>query len=301
MTLPSRPALVVNPTKVRNMPALRTAITDVLGRADIAEPIWLETTADDPGTGQTRAAVSQGADLVMAFGGDGTLRACAASLTGSQVPLALLPAGTGNLLARNLGIPARLQPALEVALRGQSRQIDVCHAGSDSFVVMAGMGFDARLLAGTSSRLKQRIGWLAYGLAAIQATGGQHALRIHIDINGGRSITMSGVGVLVANVGTLTGGMTLLPHAHEDDGMLTVGILTAERLQDWAALALRLVTGQPPGNEQLAYWQTRSLRVVVDPASPVEVDGEVLGDRVEQEFRVSPRALAVRVPATGGN
>jgi YegS/Rv2252/BmrU family lipid kinase len=296
MTAVTRPALVVNPTKAPDLCALRRRINQRLERANIGEPLWLETTATDPGTGQTQAALAQGADVVMAYGGDGTQRACAASLAGSGVPLAVLPAGTGNLLARNLGIPVHLEQALEVPLRGGRKQIDLCQAGADSFVVMAGMGFDARMLADTSRALKERIGWLAYGLAGLHAVPGAPTLQIQLEMDEGRTVTRPGVGVLVANLGGLTGGMTLLEHAAEDDGLLTVAVLTPERLRDWAWLAARMVARRAPARRTLPVWQTSSLRVTVDRAAPVEVDGEVLAARAEQDFWVSAGALTVCVP-----
>jgi YegS/Rv2252/BmrU family lipid kinase len=297
VTTTTRPALVVNPTKARDIGQLRRTIDQQL--ADVGEPLWLETTADDPGSGQVREAIAWGADLVMAYGGDGTQRACAASLANTDVPLALLPAGTGNLLARQLGVPTRLDRAIEVSLHGGRRRIDVCGASGDRFVVMAGMGFDARMLASTSDALKERIGWLAYGLSGLHAAGSAPMLRIRLEMDGGRCVLREGVGVLVANVGTLPGGITLLPQAVEDDGLLTVAVLTPDRLLEWAALAARLLVGAAPTPAQLPCWQTTALRVTVDRPVPLEVDGEVLGARCQEEFVVAPRSLTVCVPAEG--
>jgi YegS/Rv2252/BmrU family lipid kinase len=294
--MPSRAAVIVNPVKVSNTAALRGVVSGVLARTEGAEPIWLETTRRDPGSGQTRAALARGADLVMAYGGDGTLRACAAALAGTGVPLALLPGGTGNLLARNLGIPADLRTAVEVAVGGDVRQIDVCRAAGESFVVMAGVGFDARMMQATSSVLKRELGWLAYGLAATRTIRAAPTMRIRLELADGRSWTTSGVGVLAANVGTLTGGITLLPQAVVDDGQLAVAVLTPHRLRDWAGLGGRLTSGRVPKPNQLRCWKTQSLRVSLDRPALVEVDGEVLDERAELDVTVSPRALSVRVP-----
>ncbi len=295
-----RPAVVVNPTKTRDLGQLRRELTAGLAVVTDRAPLWLETTANDPGAGQARRALADGADLVLAYGGDGTQRACAATLAGTGVPLALLPAGTGNLLARHLGVPTRLDAAVEVSLHGPRRPIDVCTSGAEPFVVMAGMGFDATMLSGTSDVLKERIGWLAYGLAGLHAIGRSPALRIKLEMDDGRCVAADGVGVLVANVGTLPGGLTLLPGAVEDDGLLTVAVLTADHVADWVGLAARLVREAPPSDAQIRCWQTTALRVTVDRPVPVEVDGDVREARCEQVFAVRRRALTVCVPDTGG-
>src|SRR5687767_9661226 len=122
---PLRSAVVVNPVKVPDLDELRRAITDALTAEGWPEPMWLETTVDDPGAGQTTRAVRDGAELVFACGGDGTVMACVTALAGSDVALAVLPAGTGNLLAANLGLAGDLATGLEVVLQGGRRRIDV--------------------------------------------------------------------------------------------------------------------------------------------------------------------------------
>src|ERR1700691_4672925 len=123
-----------------------------------AEPLWLETTPDDTGERLARMAVASGVDLVISSGGDGTVTACAAGVAGSGIPLGVLPSGTGNLLARNLGLPLQADAALAVALTGAERRLDVGVANGRTFVVMAGIGFDAAMLASVSEKLKMRAG-----------------------------------------------------------------------------------------------------------------------------------------------
>jgi diacylglycerol kinase family enzyme len=291
---PSRPAIVVNRTKVRDVDGLRRAVTSLVAQA--GEPLWLETAPEDPGEGMARIAVSQGADLVMSYGGDGTHRACAAALAGTGVPLALLPAGTGNLLARRLRVPGRLDRAVEVALHGSRRPMDVCHAGGECFLIMAGMGFDASVLARTSPLLKQHVGWFAYWLAGMQSAGRSPDLRIVMDMDGGRQVVREGVGVVVANVGTLPGGLKLLPAAVEDNGLLTVAVLTSDSLVHWATLGVQMLTHRVPSQERLPYWQANEVHVAVDQPVRFHADGEVLEDSRERSFRVSPLALSVCVP-----
>ncbi|MGH4024533.1 MAG: diacylglycerol/lipid kinase family protein, partial [Pseudonocardiaceae bacterium] len=152
------PAVVVNPTRFDDISLLQAEITSVCTELGWAEPLWLETTAEDPGLGQARAALAAGADVVLACGGDGTIRNVAQILAGSGTALGLLPAGTGNLLARNLAVqlsdPAA---AARAALSGENRSVDVGRVTIDGgaeeqvFLVMAGMGFDAAIMAGAQA------------------------------------------------------------------------------------------------------------------------------------------------------
>ena len=284
----SRPAVVVNPTKVRR------TVQDRVGSID--ERRWLATTPGDPGTGMAAAALATGADLVLSYGGDGTHRACAAALAGTGVPLALLPAGTGNLLARRLRVPRSLDGAQDLAMCGGRRAIDVCDADGQPFLVMAGLGFDAAVLARTRPGLKSRVGWVAYWLAALQSVGRSPVLRVRLELDGGRQVTCRGVGVVVANIGTLPGGFPLLPQAAEDDGLLTVGLLTSDSLAHWAVLGGGSAARRTPSPERLPCWSTRQLRVSVDRPVPAQIDGEVVPARRDVEFSVRARALTVCVP-----
>src|SRR5690242_4998249 len=204
---------------------------------------WLlaETTIDDPGTGLARQAVGAGARLVIAVGGDGTVRACAQALAGTAVALAIVPRGTANLAARALGIPARLDAALACGFGGHERRIDLATADGITFVAMAGLGTDAAVVGATPALLKTGAGWLGYA-----AVGARHTRRRHaaFDISlDGTPLAVAAVSVVVGNAGLLPGGFRLLPDARLDDGQLDVGVLAPSSLLDWGVVARRVMAG----------------------------------------------------------
>ncbi|CAN5435478.1 diacylglycerol kinase family protein [soil metagenome] len=294
-TNPARPAVVFNPSKFADGTDPRREIGAALEAAGIDDVLWFETTAEDPGRGQCADALAAGADLVLACGGDGTVRACAAALAGGDVPLGLLPAGTGNLLARNLGIPTDLGSAAKVISVGHLRRIDVPALDGEPFVVMGGAGFDAQLFERTSDELKSRIGWAAYAIAGARAMRDVELMRITLELDG-RSEVVSGIGVVVGNVGTLTGGIILMPDAEPDDGMLDVAILTPRRWFQWIGLGVNVVVGRRPQPWQLQ--RRRAAEIVVRwPAQvPVEIDGDLRDPAEVLRFTMSARALDVCVP-----
>ncbi|WP_146192473.1 diacylglycerol kinase family protein [Cellulomonas sp. WB94] len=294
-TNPVRPAVVFNPSKFGDGTDPRREIARVLESAGINDVLWFETTAEDPGRGQCGDALAAGADLVIACGGDGTVRACAAALAGGDVPLGLLPAGTGNLLARNLGIPTDLESAAEVIGAAHLRRIDVPSLDGEPFVVMGGAGFDAQLFERTSDQLKSRIGWAAYALAGARAMRDVERMRITLELDG-RSEVVSGIGVVVGNVGTLTGGIILMPDAVPDDGMLDVAILTPRRWYQWIGLGVNVVIGRRPQPWQLQRRRAAEIVVRWPVQVPVEIDGDLRDPAEVLTFTMSARALDVCVP-----
>ncbi|HVL84046.1 MAG TPA: diacylglycerol kinase family protein [Pseudonocardia sp.] len=292
-------AVVVNPTKAG--PATRRRITEVCARLGWAEPLWLETTVADPGTGQARAAVERGADVVLACGGDGTVRYVAEVLAGTGVAMGLVPAGTGNLLARTLGTPTDVGEAAELALTGDDRAIDVGRVRVDgaeaerAFLVMAGTGFDAAIMATTPEALKVRVGPLAYVIAGLRAMRGQRT-RVTLSMDGGPPLRRRSRTVVVGNCGALLGGLVLMPAAAIDDGRLDVVNLAPKGLPGWVAVAARVVTRRRRGHPRLEHWQVRSLVVTAEAPQPSQLDGDPIGDARELRVRVEPGALVVRVP-----
>jgi diacylglycerol kinase family enzyme len=291
--LPERPAVVVNPTKVDdgNTEAVEKSFAD----RGLPAPRWYETTEDDPGEGQAKQAMADGADLVLAQGGDGTVRAVAAALAGAGVPLGLLPAGTGNLLARNLGVPRDLDGAVGVLTGGTSREVDVLEIDGEPYVVMGGSGFDAQLFELTSDDLKARVGWAAYVSAGIRAVRAATPYEVRITTDR-ESLRVQAVGVVVGNVGTLTAGIELLPDAEADDARLHVAVLTPLRLRDWVGLGWSLVWRRTPRGFQMRTLRAKEVTVQWPVELPTEIDGDLVDPRWHLRVVVRPAALIVRVP-----
>jgi YegS/Rv2252/BmrU family lipid kinase len=291
-------AVVVNPVKVGDVVSLRRTVTALLTEAGWPAPAWYETTKEDPGRGQTLRAVEAGARVVFVCGGDGTVRACVTALIGTDVALAVLPSGTGNLLAANLGITHDLVTGVETALGQGRRRIDVGMLGDECFAVMAGMGFDAQMLAATSESTKARIGWPAYIFGGLRHLR-DRPMRVSIRIDDEPPLRRRARTVLVANVGRLTGGLRLLPDAEPDDGAFDVAVLTPRTLGHWASLAwavLRRRRRVP----RMEVFQARRVQVTSNRAQPRELDGDLIAPGRALRVEIRPKALWLCVPQPAG-
>ncbi|MET7488480.1 diacylglycerol kinase family protein [Streptomyces sp. NPDC005538] len=232
---PGSTALIFNPTVTGE--ADREKLRRVLEQHGHRAPEFIETTADDRGTGQAAGAVRDGATLVVVCGGDGTIRAAADALAGTDVPLVVVPCGTGNLLARNLGLPLTPTDALDAALSGTPHRIDLGRIEGDGltpthFTAMSGAGLDAAMLEHTDDRAKSAVGWLAYVLATF-GTLRTPRIRLTVRLDDGPVLHRTARMVLLANVGTVQGGLTLLPAARPDDGLLDLLILDPRGPGGW--------------------------------------------------------------------
>lgn len=262
------------------------------------QPKFMITQKADAGMSAAREAATGGADLVIAAGGDGTVRGCAEGLAGTDVPLGIVPLGTGNLLARTLGIPAHHKAALAVALgeTGHARdiRIDLATADGTHFTAMTGMGLDAAVVSAT--RLKHHLGWLAYAMA-----GAVHLalppVRFSIVMDGGSPVEREARSVVVGNSGLLPGGFSLLPDARINDGMLDVGVLAPHGPFGWPKVATRVLTHSHHQDRHLEWFQARKVEISAHASLPREVDGEVISHGRTLTVEVRPGALMVRVPA----
>lgn len=293
-------AIVMNPIKIPDPDMFRTRVGLAARAAGWDEPLWFETTLDDAGASMARAAVAAGADVVVAAGGDGTIRVVCAEMAGTGIPVGVIPAGTGNLLARNLGIPLGHGEALEAVLRGQDRAIDVVriegdHLDQTRFVVMAGLGLDAAIMDGAPDALKARFGWPAYVVA-----GARHlrypAVRVDISIDGGDPVRRRARTVVIGNVGSLQAGIPLLPDALIDDGLIDVVVIAPRRLFGWLPLALRIFSRGKRVDERLDRYTGRSVVLTTPHPTPRQLDGDTVGPGTELRAQIEPGLLLVRVP-----
>jgi diacylglycerol kinase family enzyme len=262
-------------------------------------PEFLITDKATAGIAAARDAAAGSADLVVAVGGDGTVRSCADGLSGTDVPLGIVPVGTGNLLARTLGIPAHAKAALAIALDRRSaggsvdRRIDLATADGTPFTAMAGMGLDAAVVAAT--RFKHHLGWLAYAMCGAAHIAMPPA-KFSICIDDGAAVEREARSVVVGNSGLLPGGFTLLPEARIDDGLLDIGALAPHGLFGWPRVATRVLTHSRHQDRQLEWWQGRKVEITAHAMLPREVDGEVVVPDRTLTVAVRPAALTVRCP-----
>ncbi len=294
-------AVVLNPVKFENVEAFKEMVTRTAGDAGWSVTGWYQTTIEDPGRSMAEEAALSGAEMVLVAGGDGTVRTVCAELAGTGVPVGVVPAGTGNLLARNLGIPLYLQAAVETALHGQDRAIDLVRISGDGigedehFMVMAGMGFDAAIMEGANEQIKARVGWLAYVVSALRNLMFP-AVRIEISVDDEPWSKHRARTVVVGNVGYLQAGMPLLPDASIDDGVLDVVILHPRRFLSWIPLAFRVLSKGKRLDELLDRRTGRKVSIRAAADTPRQVDGDPIGAGREIDAECVHGRLLVRVP-----
>jgi diacylglycerol kinase family enzyme len=315
-----RAAVVYNPTKV-DLPELRNAVALAESEAGWAKSVWIETTEDDPGVGQAREAVRQGVAVVIAAGGDGTVRAVAEGLHESDVPLALLPAGTGNLLARNMDLTlSDIPDSVRTAFTGHDRRIDLGIVEVErpggarekhAFVVMAGIGLDAKMAANTNPELKKKVGWLAYIQPIVRALADHERVRVRYRVEDGPERTMSVHTVMVGNCGSLPGNVLLLPEAAIDDGVFDIVALRPSGFFGWVQIWAKIfwengvlrrstigrrLAGLTREVRALRYIKASTITARLDRPEDFELDGDDFGDAIAFRAHVEPQGLLVRIP-----
>jgi diacylglycerol kinase family enzyme len=288
----TRGALVVNPSKLPDGGSLRQVAASAFADAGWDAPRYYESSPDDAGAAATRRAVEDGAELVIACGGDGTVAATASVLLNTGVPLGIVALGTGNLLARNLRLPLDLKGAFDRALRGTDRLLDVGRINGKPFVVMAGMGFDAVMLTDASDVLKARLGWPAYVVAAVRHLR-DRPITAELRVDDSPAIRRRLNGLIVGNVGRLQAGLPLLPDAEPDDGLLDVALLAPIGVHGWLRVLWAVATHRR-NSRRLERFAVKTLHVKTTKPMPCERDGEVVEPCDELDIEVVPGALRVR-------
>lgn len=266
-----------------------------LAAAGVDAPLWYEVKRSRQAPRRVRQAVERGAELVFAWGGDGMVQRCASALAGSGVPLAILPAGTANQLATELGIPPDIQAAVDIGLHGARRALDVGEVNGEGFVVMAGVGFDGRVMRDVDGKAKQLIGRLAYLRSGLKALMGR-AVRTRVRVDGKDWFKGKAGCVLLGNIGTITGGYMLFPAAQPDDGILEVGVAMAEGPGEWVRVFGRVLTGHAARSPLVHVTRGRKISVRLGRRLPYELDGGARPATDRLKIRVQPGAVTVCVP-----
>jgi diacylglycerol kinase (ATP) len=271
----------------------------VLARAGYEEPLWYEVPKSRKAPKAVRRALKNGARLIFVWGGDGMVQRCVDALAGrKKVDLAILPAGTANLFATNLGIPKEIPRAVQIGLHGARRKLDVGVVKGERFAVMAGAGFDAIVMRDVDSARKKRLGRLAYFRSGVQAMRAR-AVSMTVRVDGASWFKGKASAVLLGNIGTVTGGFKVFPDASDRDGMLEVGVVTARSVWQWLRVLSGVARGRPERSPFVE--MTRGKKVVVRLSRPLayELDGGVRSPVKRLKIRIRPGALHVRAPAPG--
>lgn len=266
-----------------------------LAHAGVDAPLWFEVPKSRKAPKKARAAVEAGADLVFVWGGDGMVQRCVDALADAPVAIAILPAGTANLFAGNLGIPSDIPGAVEVGLHGRRREFDVGRVNGERFVVMAGAGFDALMIRDADRGLKDKAGRLAYVW-----TGARHLrskpVKARVRVDGAGWFKGKVSCVLIGNVGTIAGGLQPFGTAEPDDGALEVGVVTAKGAVQWSRVLARLAAGSSEKSPFTRLTSGRKIDVRFDEKVAYELDGGDRGRTKKLEVRIEPAAITVCVP-----
>lgn len=317
---PQRAAVIYNPIKV-DLPTLKRSVVAASEAVGWDAPLWLSTTARDAGQAAAGTAIRRGVNLIFAAGGDGTVRAVAEGLRGTGMPLALIPAGTGNLLARNLHISVtNLDTAIAAGFTGVDHPIDLGLARivrqngtveEHVFVVMAGLGLDAKLISNTNPRLKKAVGWLAYVDAGLRSLPELAPLKLRYSLNNAPERVVNVHTIIMGNCGELPGGILLMPDAKPDDGVLDIAAFRPRGTLGWFTVWNRIAWGNgvlrksaigrglinlSTDVKDVTYLTGKDLRLWVDTPEEFQLDGDQFGEAVAVHTWLEPHGLIVRVP-----
>jgi diacylglycerol kinase (ATP) len=303
-----RPAsihVIVNPAPSKRIPLL-WALNQHFRGAGIRWEVSI-THGDRDGVDLARRAVAQGAEVVAVYGGDGTVMEVASGLIGTDVPLLILPGGTGNLVAAELRIGANLDRACQLVCGEtyRTRKIDVGQMGDHHFLLRVGCGIEPGVVQEATREMKDQFGKWAYVFAAIRRLQESPAADYEIRLDDREVFRATGVACIVANIGTVgLGRLTLSPSVGVDDGKLDVFFVKKANLEGIVQLAGKMMGLDPrdpddvePGldaSQLVNHWQVRQVKIQSNPILDIQVDGDVIA-KTPQMVRVLPSALSVVV------
>lgn len=314
-------AVIYNPTKV-DLDALRAAVDAEASASGWGDSAWYATSVEDVGQGVAAQAIADGADLIVAAGGDGTVRAVAEAVRGTGISMALLPSGTGNLLARNLKLSLDDMPqSVNAAFTGRDRAIDLGVIDIERedrsrtrhvFVVMAGMGLDAKMIENTDEDLKAKAGWAAYIKAVVASLRDPNELHLRFQLDDLKPKRATVHTVILGNCGSLPANILLLPDAVVDDGLLDLMLMRPGGVLGWIRVWLKIawtngvvrrtkagraVAGERRNDGDLHYETASRFTARLSRPEEIELDGDAFGAATAFHAWIEPGALTVRVPA----
>lgn len=268
----------------------------VLAGEGVTDPLWHEVKKSRHAPEHARQAAERGVDVIFVWGGDGTVQRCIDAVAGKGTAVAILPAGTANLLATNLQIPADITEAVRIGLHGDRRLMDTGSVNGEHFTVMAGAGFDARMISEADRGLKDRLGRAAYlytGMKSISA----RRVKATVEVDGERFFKGRVSCVLAANVGTVLGGIEAFPEARPDDGLLELGVVTAKNPVEWVRVFGRLALGHAEDSPFAEVTRGTKFRIRFDQKVPYELDGGARPARRDVRIKARPGSVTLCVPA----
>jgi diacylglycerol kinase (ATP) len=273
------------------LPKLRSE----LERQGVTDPLWIEVPKSRYAPKQVKRALAEGTELIFVWGGDGTVQRCIDAAAGSDTAIAILPAGTANLLATNLGIPQDIEQAVHIGLYGERRKLDVGRFNGEKFAVMAGAGFDASMIQRADGSLKERMGRVAYVWTGSQQLRAK-PFKAKIEVDGVPWYAGAASCILVGNVGRLFGGVEVFEDARPDDGRLELGVVNADGVTDWVRTLARTAVGQAERSPLVQATSAKKIKVKLNRKVLYEIDG---GDREKVKsfgVKVEPAAITICLP-----
>jgi YegS/Rv2252/BmrU family lipid kinase len=271
----------------------------VLAREGVTDPLWHEVKKSRHAPEYARRAAEQGVDVLFVWGGDGTVQRCIDAVAGMDTAVAILPAGTANLLATNLQIPDDVAAAVRIGLHGDRRRLDTGSVNGEHFTVMAGAGFDARMISDADRGLKDHLGRAAYvytGMKNLRAP----RMKATVEVDGQRFYKGRVSCVLAGNVGTILGGIKAFPEARPDDGLLELGVVTAKNPVEWARTFGKLARGRAEESRFVDVTHGTKFRIRFDHKVPYELDGGARPARKDMRIKARPGSITICVPAKAG-
>ncbi len=270
-------------------------LREVLALEGITDPLWYEVKKSRQAPKRARRALAEGAEVIFVWGGDGTVQRCIDAVAGTDAVLAILPAGTANLLAANLRIPATIDEAVRIGLKGERRRLDTGSVNGERFAVMAGAGFDARMIKEAGRGMKGRLGRVAYLFTGARNLTAPRA-RTVIEVDGKRFFLGRVSCVLAGNVSKVVGGIEVFPRARPDDGLLELGVVTAKNPAEWARALARVAGGQAAESPFVEVTQGKKFRIRFDRPVPCELDGGGRTAVTKLKIKVHPGSVTICVP-----